>query len=147
MLFRDPSWMHAVLGGPDAMRLLGDLWERAGQRAEPGSVGPAEGMGVEVFHDGAQLFALITLPPPRADAEAHLAAAVSGFADRAAPSIAALAWTRFFTLERGTDLATESPCTFLCEWTSEGRHRNFGVGPSPDAGAFVEALGKHISAG
>jgi len=147
VLFRDPSWLHAVLGGPDAMRLLGDLWERVGKQAEPGSVGPPVGMGVEVFHDGAHLFALIAPPPPLAEAEAHLAAVVSGFADPTAPSLSALAWSRFFTLERGIDLTTESPCTFLCEWTREGRHRNFGVGPEPEPGAFVRALAERLAGG
>lgn len=140
VLFRDPSWLFAVLNGPDAQRLLGDLWSRAGERIPPDGRREADGLGAETFIDGPHLYALITLPPPLEVAEAHLAAAVAGFVDPAAPSLDALAWSRFFILEHGLDFRTEEPCTFLCEWTQQGQHRNLGGGPPADAGAFVRAV-------
>lgn len=140
VLFRDPSWFFAVLNGPDAGRLLGDLWARAGERAPADARRAGEGLRAQTFVEGPHLYALITLPPPAEPAEAHFAAAVAGFGDPAAPSLDRLAWSRFFTLEHGLDFRTEEPCTFLCEWTQEGRHRNLGAGPEADAGAFVRAL-------
>ncbi len=47
---------------------------------------------------------------------------------------------RFFTLEHGIDLATRSACTYLCEWTHEGTHRNHGIGPEAEPEAFVGAI-------
>lgn len=140
VLFRDPSWLFAVLNGPDAQRLLGDLWTRAGERSPPSERREADGLGVETFLDDSHLFALITLPPPLEVAEAHLAAAVAGFVAPDRPSLDALAWARFFTLEHGLDFRTEEPCTFLCEWTPDGRHHNLGGGPPAEAGAFVQAV-------
>lgn len=140
VMFGDPSWFLAVLNGPDAGRFLGDLWARAGERSDPTSRRAGEGLAAETFVEGPYLFALVTLPPPEAPAEAHLAAAVARFADPDAPSLDALAWSRFFTLEHGRDFRTEEPCTFLCEWTREGTHRNLGEGPPAEAGGFVRAV-------
>lgn len=146
VLFHDPSWLLAVLNGPDAQRLLGDLWSRAGERSPLEGRREPDGLGVETFLGGAHLFALITLPPPHAVAEAHLVAAVAGFVDADEPSLDALAWARLFTLEYGVDLTTEVPCTFLCEWTPDGRHHNLGAGPPTDAAAFVQAVQAQLQA-
>lgn len=145
VLFRDPGWLFAVLNGPDAGRFLGDLWTRAGERSAPESRRAPDGLGAETFIDGGHLYALITLPPPHEPAEAHLAAAVAGFVDPGRPSLESLAWSRFFTLEYGVDYMTEEPCTFLCEWTLDGKHRNLGEGPPTDAGAFVQAVGAQLA--
>lgn len=146
VLFRDPSWLFAVLNGPDAGRFLGDLWTRAGERSGPDERSASDGLGAETFIDGAHLYALISLPPPRVQSEAHLAAAVAGFVDPSKPSLDSLAWSRFFTLEHGLDYRTQGPCTFLCEWTSAGLHRNHGAGPPADAGAFVRAVQAQLAA-
>lgn len=146
VLFRDPSWLFAVLNGPDVGRFLGDLWTRAGERSGADGRSASDGLGAETFIDGAHLYALISLPPPRAQSEAHLAAAVAGFVDPSKPSLDSLAWSRFFTLEHGLDYRTQEPCTFLCEWTNEGLHRNLGVGPRVDAGAFVRAVQAQLAA-
>lgn len=144
VFFNDPSWCFAVLNGPDAQRFVADLWRRVGERTEPSGHRPAEGLKAETFLEGPEaapiVFALVTLPAPAEAAEAHFAALVAGFADPSAPTIDKLAWSRYFTLEYGVDFQTEQPCTFLCEWTREGMHRNLGGGPPAQAGAFVGAL-------
>lgn len=144
VFFRDPSWCFAVLNGPDAQRFVADLWGRVGERTEPAGQRQAEGLAVTTFLEGPEaapiMFALVTLPSPQAPAEAFHAALVAGFADPTAPAIDALSWSRYFTLEHGIDLRTDDPCTFLCEWTREGLHRNLGGGPPAEAGAFVGAL-------
>lgn len=147
VMFGDPSWLFAVLNGPDVRRFLGDLWARVGQRTGPAEHRASEGLAAETFVEGPHLFALVTLPRPLEPAEAYFAALVAGFADPAAPSLDALAWSRFFTLEHGLDFRTEEPCTFLCEWTRDGKHRNLGEGPAAEPGAFVRALAVHLGEG
>jgi hypothetical protein len=144
VFFNDPSWCFAVLNGPDAQRFVADLWHRVGERTEPSGRRAADGLKAETFLDGPEaapiMVALVTLPAPAEAAEAHFAALVAGFADPSAPAIDKLAWSRFFTLEHGIDVQTEAPCTFICEWTREGEHRNLGGGPPAEEGAFVGVL-------
>lgn len=144
VFFRDPSWCFAVLNGPDAQRFVADLWGRVGERTEPEGQRAADGLAATTFLDGPEaapiMFALVTLPTPTEPAEAHFVALAAGFADPSAPAIDKLAWARYFTLEHGIDLQSEQPCTFLCEWTREGTHRNLGGGPPAEAGAFIGAL-------
>lgn len=151
VFFNDPSWCFAVLNGPDARRFVADLWRRVGERTGPDGQRAADGLAAETFLEGPEaapiMFALVTLPAPAEAAEAHFAALVAGFADPSAPVIDKLAWSRYFTLEHGIDLHTEQPCTFLCEWTREGTHRNHGGGPPAQAGAFVGALLARLAGG
>jgi hypothetical protein len=140
IFFRDPGWLFAVINGADCQRFLDDVWTRAGEHSPAEGRRGGEGLRGEAFVDGPYLFALIHLPAPAEPAEGHFAAAVAGFADPDNPSIDALAWARFFTLERGVDYRTEEACTFLCEWTREGLHRNLGGGPEAQPGAFVAAV-------
>ena len=140
IFFNDPSWCFAVINGADCQRFLNDVWARAGQRSAPESRREPEGLRGEAFLDGDRLCALIHLPAPAEPAECHLVCMVAGFATPDAPSVDQLAWSRYFTLERGLDFRTEEDCTFLCEWTREGQHRNLGDGPPAEAGAFVAAV-------
>lgn len=147
IFFRDPSWFFAVLNGPDAQRFLGDIWQQVAERTPPEGHRPAEGLSAEAFIVDDLLVALVSLPAPAEATEAHFAAAVAGFADPVEPSVDKLAWSRFFTLEHGLDFRTEEPCTYLCEWTRAGQHRNLGGGPAADREAFVRALVAEIEGG
>jgi hypothetical protein len=140
IFFNDPSWFFAVINGQDGQRFLNDVWRRAGERSAPDRCGEPEGLRGEAFLAGDRLCALIHLPAPAEATECHFVCMVAGFATPDAPSVDQLAWSRCFTLERGLDFLTEEDCTFLCEWTPEGEHRNLGDGPPAEAGAFVAAL-------
>jgi len=76
-------------------------------------------MGIfEVLHEDIPMM-LISLPTPQAITQAHYA-------------VLALTETpRFFTLEATTDSLDrlDSSFGFLCEWTSEGAHYNYGSCP------------------
>lgn len=140
VFFRDPGEFFAILQGPDAQRFLHDVWAWVGERADPETRREPEGLRAEVFRDDAAVFAIVYLPPPAEPAEGHMAVAIAGFADPERPSVGALSWSRFFTLELGQDFVSGEACTFLGEWTREGQHRNFGKGPAPTAEAFVTAV-------
>jgi hypothetical protein len=70
---------------------------------------------------------LFVMPPPEHSVEAHFIAVVEhdNGPDRA---------PRYFTLER-EDVGSNPPV--LCEWTSDGRHRNLGARLEPDPDAFA----------
>lgn len=139
--FQDPTRMLAVLCGPDATRLLHDLWEQAGSHCSPEGKRTPEGLSVEAGRAGSDsIVAVIRLPSPGDIGEAHFVALVAKLASPDAPSLDKLAYTRCFTLERGVDFRTDQPCTFLCEWAEDGKHVNHGVGPAISEDAFVQAI-------
>lgn len=141
VLFRDPAWTLGVLGGPDGERFVRDLWAQAGARVPPEAQRPADGLAVQVGGTGGNgLIASVHLPPPREITEAYRIAIVAKVADPSAPSLDRLEYLRYFTLELGHDLAADRPCTFLGEWTRDGKHRNLGIGPAVDEDAFIRAI-------
>lgn len=140
IFFHDPGWFFGVLGGDDRQRFLTDVWAQAGERSAPETRREPEGLRGAAIRRGPYLFALIYLPAPAEAAECHFVCMIAGFASPEAPSVDALAWARVFTLELGDDFTTGEACTFFCEWTRDGKHRNLGEGPEPTATAFVTAV-------
>ena len=84
---------------------------------------------------------LISMPEPRAIAEAHFIAIVlTGELSEAVASDQIE--FRYFTLECGAHMdGTER--TVMCEWSRDS-HLNFGDGPEPDLRKFAEAVEKMI---
>jgi hypothetical protein len=85
---------------------------------------------------------VVTMPVPEASPEAHFVAIVHRDAEphdymQESPS------TRYFTLEK-TD-GSDRP--LLCEWRRDGSHMNYGEGPAPELGAFLDAVFDRVSAG
>lgn len=82
---------------------------------------------------------VIEMPEPRAVTETFFVAAVV-LADLSGPlPDPAAVQARYFTLEKGIRLGGPSR-TVLCEWTSDGTHRNYGDGPEPSLDVFVKAV-------
>ncbi|MCI0485291.1 MAG: hypothetical protein L0229_01695 [Blastocatellia bacterium] len=84
---------------------------------------------------------IISMPEPRAIAEAHFIAIVlTGELSEAVASDQIE--FRYFTLECGTHMdGTER--TVMCEWSGD-THMNFGDGPEPDLRKFAEVVEKMI---
>ena len=83
---------------------------------------------------------VVTMPVPESPPEAHFVAIVrkddeSKEHRRESPS------TRYFTLEK-----SHTPLPVLCECRRDGSRRNYGEGPAPDIGAFVEAVFERVAA-
>lgn len=140
IFFKDPVWLFSVINGADGQRFLSDVWARAGELSAPDSRREPVGLQGEAFREGNHLCALVHLPAPEEAAECHFVMMIAGFATPEEPSVDRLGWARCFTLERGVDFRSGEACTFLCEWTLAGQHRNLGGGPAAEAGAFVEAV-------
>jgi hypothetical protein len=104
------------------------VWMEAGFRFTPQMVHVVR----EDFRVG-----VISLPRPREDTEAFLAAIVGRLSDPA--------WWRYFLLESGVSVVDGSPITAIGEWAG-GTHRNFGSGPpftgnaEDDIASFVERV-------
>ena len=86
--------------------------------------------------------ALIKMPTPRKQTEAHFVAIVLRVdpkKDNPSPPIP----ISYFTLEHGGPDGT----TVLGEWTKEGQHVNHGEGPPAEWEAFEQAVARRIATG
>ncbi len=80
---------------------------------------------------------LVTMPTPRAAAEAHFIGVVLTGALDEDNTQKALAH-RYFTLECGINLDSTLR-TVMCEW-ADGSHLNYGDGPPATSDAFLQAM-------
>lgn len=137
MLFSDPRKFFAFLGQPEGPGILRRVWMEYGVQLPPDDRLPAEGLDccAREFNAGVWCPAiLVEFPPPEEVAEAHFAVAVIDDV------------SRYFTLERGLDLAEGTPRTVLCEWRADGTHLNYGDGPEPDGALFLAAVEDKVNA-
>jgi len=129
----------AILNGPDGQRYLNDLWNKAGSRVgAAGAYGDGVPRCVVSATGNNGLVAAIHMPAPNQLAEAFITLIMARFADPESSSLDHLSWVRYFTLEHGLDHRSGASCTFVGEWTADGRHRNLGIGPPAQERAFVE---------
>jgi hypothetical protein len=96
-------------------------------------------LSMSVQELGARASALIEMPTPEQPPEAHFVCVVL-----LAPASDAGIWprdvqARVFTLEESSE-RPESKTGLVCEWTSEGTHRNYGVGIPVNREAFLRAV-------
>ena len=137
LLLDDPEKFVAILASQEAEDFLAYLWRRAGEEANDAQPVEPEGLGRTVEKLAEGIAVLVRMPCPLAITEAYFGAVImrqgkKGLFRRATPQI------RYFTLELGV---TDDGCprTVLCEWNKDG-HVNYGDGPSPDPGQFLEAI-------
>ncbi len=123
-----------ALASPEAARLLSQIWKDVGaellkksQMVEP------TGMEVNVFREGSQLLAVITLPPPTCTGEPYYAAFVIGPIEGNQVNQAALdaAPYRYF-VSMATEVGTE------IEELSGDSFVSHGPVPGPDLHLFIE---------
>lgn len=137
----NPIEAMAALAAPRGQAVLESIWNDLGAEvAKKRGVRPipSAGLSAAVSDLAGRPCALITLPPPQGNTEAHLLAIVL---DNSTPKPA----IRYFTLERGFHVADNSPRTVLCEWT-DSKHVNYGDGPPPNPEAFLAAVRDRLAA-
>lgn len=154
IIHSDPDKALELMAGPEADGFLPFFWRRVAERERIPAAEQLAPRGlartVRNEPDGT-VAVVITLPPPEGDTEAYFVAAVftpgprkllerpgvqAGHASRS---------VRVFTLEKAGPL-DPGVITYLCEWTSDGTHANYGSGPEPEEAAFIQALSQRFSA-
>ncbi|TAK14797.1 MAG: hypothetical protein EPO32_00460 [Anaerolineae bacterium] len=133
LFFRTPESMLQNFSdqGPEFLQYL---WRQIGLKE--GQHDELAGMQIRVTVHKSETFTigLIAFPPAAVATEAYYAAAVWS------PEAA-----RYFTLELGENLDGTTRTVF-CEWTSNGRHYNYGDGPpAEDSGSFLELVKLRLS--
>ena len=122
------------------------LWSRAEERtgykaleAEKGDLYAKPGVLSDVL--GGSVAILLTFPWPTQSGEAFFSAIVClGDKDFEHPP----ADVRYLVLETGRNSVTHEPCTYFCEWR-DGKHLNYGIGPSATFTSFVAHLENWLS--
>ncbi|GAA1971642.1 hypothetical protein [Kitasatospora viridis] len=112
--------------------MLVELWGEVGARLPPDQRVSWDGLECEYRRFGnGHTGVFVTLPPPVAPPEAHLAAAVlpSGGDE-----------LRYFTVEFAIDPVTREPGAVLGEWTTDGTHRLLSTGAAAEPDAFAAAV-------
>jgi hypothetical protein len=136
----DPLRFFATMASPDRCRFVDALWAETARRIGR----PIDGIDTAqtaitttaVREDCPTL--VVTMPPARAAAEAHLVALVLvGLPKQDDPPDHVA--VRCFTLECGTSFDGGTR-TVLCAWDAENRHLNYGDGPEPTVAAFLAAI-------
>lgn len=123
-----------ILAGEQGESFLDQMWRFSGENVPEGQR-IAERPVRHVRHlPPGTLAVVLALPSPAAVTEAHFVAVVSTQPKGA----------RYFTLELGVDFPSEDPRTVFCEWAG-GSHVNFGTGPAPELGAFLDAVEAQVS--
>lgn len=134
MFFADPLKFLDTLEN-NGEGLLNFLWGKIGQDMKEEDRLEPEGLGFELRQLGNGVrVGVIRLPKPKGLSEAYLTAAVYQAAEGAQEER-----RRYFTLERGMTLRGKLG-TVLGEWEGVKNHLNFGDGPDPQVGSFVEAI-------
>lgn len=148
----DPARMMRILGGSDAEAFLRQVWDEIGQQGEPNERFEPIGLSVAwVPLPTGHVAGLIVMPDPVAVPEAYFVAVVApqptdeGFAPDLRCRVITL--ERSFTLPLDDLASSSSPATALCEWTADGTHLNFGIGPDPEAEHFAIALTAMLAQG
>lgn len=124
-----PDVAFRALTGDRAAMMLGDLWKMAAKDLPPEQTLPEDGLRRELHRTSrGETVVVVICPEPQAITETHLIAIT------ATPG-----GLRYFTLEASVDFTSGEAITVLCEW-NEGRHMNFGPGPSPEVPALLDAI-------
>lgn len=131
----DPEAVAAVLRGPEGLPHLIALWKEVGVVCREAL--PSEGLGVESVELDGWRGALVRLPEPREMPEAHFLCVV--WPEARGPGEA-----RLLTLEHSFGLDGQV-ATVLGEWRADGAHLNFGSGPAPQSGPFLEAVAQLLA--
>ncbi|MFQ5605678.1 MAG: hypothetical protein ACE5HS_20605 [bacterium] len=125
LFFSDPANMKIVLdlGGLDFIK---SIWDKFGSEFGDTERIGSENLDLIVRNPQDKVFIyVIKFPPPKDLAEAYFSAMVF---DGENQSYMTLEYSYFFT------------GTVLGAWTKDGSHLNYGSGPNPTVGEFVEAI-------
>jgi hypothetical protein len=114
------------------------MWDDANAAVGDADKIPPVGLATYVVQRPDYAGVLVTLPAPVEPAEAHAVMVVRG---------ATPADTSYFTWEHGLDVVTGGPTVYLCSWTHDDAHMNFGTRQDPSIDAFVAEVGANLANG
>ena len=138
----DPLKFFAIFGSEDQRGFVDWIWKTVEDHVgTPAQDMRSDEISIVTCRLADSPAILISMPPPKATAEAHAVGLVLTRTQRELVTEAeadAKPAFRYFTLEAGTNL-DGSPRTVLCEWAEES-HLNFGDGPAADLDAFGKAI-------
>ena len=135
MFFDDPEKFLDIMAHY-GNRFLEWLWADIGEKIKGGNGIPIEGIDHRIIRRENDLtVVVIALPMPVAAPEAYFVAAAYRPGSASHPE----AMARFMTLERGSLPEQDRGGTFLCEWTRDAAHLNYGRGCKPNVESFVDA--------
>ena len=141
LTFTNPAKVMAVLSGADGKRFLQDAWDNAAKGCQQSDCRSAEGLSYTINPTGTTgVVAVVTLPKPQEVGEAYFVGLFARFKTPENPRLDDLAWVRIFTLEHAIHPISEQFCAMLCEWDTEGVHRNHGEGSLVVEEDFIETV-------
>lgn len=136
MFFDDPEKFLDIIAH-HGNRFLGWLWTDVGEKIKEGNSIPIERLDHRIIRRENDLTVIvIALPMPVAAPEAYFVAAAHRPGSASHPE----AMARFMTLERSSLPGEDRVGTFLCEWTRDEAHLNYGRGCKPNVESFVGAI-------
>lgn len=138
IVFRAGRAVLELAAGGGLTALVHESWQRVGAGLAEHDRLPSDGLRAEWCDTPEFDAAVVTLPPARHIAEAHLIALV---ADPAVPDR-----LDFFALEHSWTTDGD-PATVLARWTRDGRHLDLGAGPRPEPAELLQAIAQIYSTG
>jgi len=138
-VFERGELLLPALVGEEGPALLRSIWEVVGNSLDESERLEPEGLDCcSRIMEGNRLIIVVVMPAVEGLAEAWFVGIVGPLPDQ--PAL-----PRMFTLEQGQDIFNDDVRTVMCEWTEDGRHRNFGTGSDVNVDDFVGAIEKIIS--
>lgn len=142
--FVHPIKLMALLAMPDAREAFGELLEQVEEtckeRDEPRDFDASQIL-VHQRRAAGHPCAVVEMPPPRATGEAFYVAPVLLMHEDPEQVV-----MRYFTLEYAAAEEGAEAGTVLSEWTADGRHTSYGIGPAPSLEPFLAAVSAQLTA-
>jgi hypothetical protein len=136
----DPLRFFAIMASNEQAQFINHIWRLVCKQLDGREADDFKMSDIRVSPTRLRNYpaVIITMPEPRALAEAYFVVIVLFFEIDADNSKLEEPPFRYFTLECGMNL-DGTDRTVLCEWNKEG-HVNFGDGPKPEIGELLDAI-------
>jgi hypothetical protein len=137
----EPARVVGLLQGPGMSRFLAETWTTAcAESAVTSQDAPAIGLEAEMTQVGPYSAAVVTMPSPNGDGQAHFVGLVLRSIQRADGAVVERTpLLLYFTLERGVSADSAS----LCEWQAGDRVR-YADSLTPSLGVFRDAMWQKV---
>jgi hypothetical protein len=141
-IFANPMRAVGLLQGPGGRLHLAELWDRQSEAVGLSlAQNPPDGLHAEMTQVGPYSAAIVTMPPPQREGEAHFVGIVlRSYVRQDGAVIERQPVVLYYTLEMGN---TGPASAVLCEWQA-GDHIRFADVVSPQFSAFREAMWQKV---
>ena len=137
---QDPLAFFGVMGSPQRDSLIQELWRQVCENCEGEGTPDFDISEVDVITCRVKDYPcmVIQMPEPQEIGEAHFVGIVL-HTDINSTELPENPEFAYLTLEKGQDEEAQA-CTYLCTWTLDDQHINYGQGPEPTLDNFVKQL-------